>query len=549
MAGVRTTKPSTPSPSIGLDFGTSTTLLARRTGELPTPVTLGEIDPWIASDAWFDPDSGSFIVGEKAAGRTPQSQLIRSVKQHVTSGVTTLEIRLGDGREVELEVATVIREILSETHRRITELAPDSLTKGPLFLGCPAMWDGAQRRTLISAAEQAGFPVDLDHMLDEPIAAGVAWAWDQQVTTGTWPEGNILVIDFGGGTLDAAVLMIEENGNQITVLASEAVPHAGDDLDTLIFNDLRSDLEEAGFDIEDTPDPESAKAMLHRAARELKHLLSDEDGGPERTVRSPLTTIPLNYQRERLEDRFAVGLAWVDRVVEWTLRAAQLRKRIGPGEGAREASLETLKNEIQHVLLVGGMSHEPSLRRHVERAFPNALNIQQVKNPQEAVAAGLALSSLFDGLNLHRPAFSVRAVLKKQDRMIGDQILYEAFDPIYHRANALMNPSRLGVERTIGYPRGERGRVEVGLVFESLGGQQLEVSLSGEKRTPWLHLDPRGSCRFKLYADGKVAFGSHRLRLSRWPVIRSGGYVIPIEPSDDGDAPPDQVGHWWGERP
>jgi actin-like ATPase involved in cell morphogenesis len=67
----------------------------------------------------------------------------------------------------------------------------------------PALYGKLQRNDLVAAAQKAGFKCTETDLLDEPVAAGYAFLLTMQ---GTPMEKNPLVVDWGGGTLDIAVL-------------------------------------------------------------------------------------------------------------------------------------------------------------------------------------------------------------------------------------------------------------------------------------------------------------------------------------------------------
>ena len=113
-------------------------------------------------------------------------------------------------------------------------------------LGCPAMWDGAQRRRLIENALRAGIAVGDNTLIDEPIAAGVAWIVHRTERMNQSVQGKLLVFDMGGGTLDLAVLDVNASSGdvpEIHVQAATGMGRAGDALDRAIVSDLRQQLE------------------------------------------------------------------------------------------------------------------------------------------------------------------------------------------------------------------------------------------------------------------------------------------------------------------
>jgi molecular chaperone DnaK (HSP70) len=61
---------------------------------------------------------------------------------------------------------------------------------------------------LLAIARRAGLPVAEAALVDEPVAAGIAWLTYRFLAHGERPTGSLLVFDMGGGTLDVAVLSV-----------------------------------------------------------------------------------------------------------------------------------------------------------------------------------------------------------------------------------------------------------------------------------------------------------------------------------------------------
>lgn len=136
------------------------------------------------------------------------------------------------GREYSLE--ELIAEFLSRVRGQVKTLTgqePDIATFGrPVnFAGAANEADSARaEQRLRKAAELAGFKQVTFEM--EPIAAGLAFGVERDLR----PGSHALVFDFGGGTLDVAVLHMEHDGSQ-RVLATGGVGIAGDHFDQAIF--------------------------------------------------------------------------------------------------------------------------------------------------------------------------------------------------------------------------------------------------------------------------------------------------------------------------
>ena len=155
--------------SVGIDFGTSTTLIAVSddSGDARI-IPIGQTTPWMPSVAALD-STGALVVGEAALAVDPRRQ-IRSIKARVTQGDTAVEV---DG--VHLDARSVMIAILGEALRRAEAAMPGAIRNlRQVYLGCPALWNGAQRRLLADVAHELGLPVDVADIIDEPVEIGRA---------------------------------------------------------------------------------------------------------------------------------------------------------------------------------------------------------------------------------------------------------------------------------------------------------------------------------------------------------------------------------------
>ena len=141
------------------------------------------------------------------------------------------------------------------------------------------MWTGRQRRRLLGIARSAGLRVDDHTLIDEPIAAGVAWVNNRIARSGQGVRGQLLAFDMGGGTLDVAVLDVHaELGHdpKISVLSSWGVDEAGDVLDERLAAELERQLVRHGTDLDDLPNAAAVRTVVRQAAKEAKERLSDD---------------------------------------------------------------------------------------------------------------------------------------------------------------------------------------------------------------------------------------------------------------------------------
>ncbi len=195
-------------------------------GRQPVVLPIGRTTTYLPSLFGLD-DAERLVVGDPAAS-LPLDRVKRSVKRCITR--REHEIVLGDGSPLTADegIRGILAAIAREARAGGLELSPETTR-----LGCPAMWDGQQRQRLLDLAEHAGLPVGDHTLIDEPVAAGVAWV-QQQRSRGREVEGKLLVVDMGGGTLDVALLdVVAEVGHdpEISVLSSWGLDEAGDSLD------------------------------------------------------------------------------------------------------------------------------------------------------------------------------------------------------------------------------------------------------------------------------------------------------------------------------
>ena len=353
--------------------------------------------------------------------------------------------RINDGaNDILLEVDDVITALLKEVATRAGDQVIDVATPGAVRLGCPAMWDGPQRQRLIRSAARAGIAVGDNTLVDEPIAAGVAWIVHRTERKNQNVRGKLLVFDMGGGTLDLAVLDVSASSGdvpEIHVQSATGIGRAGDALDNEIVSDLRRQLEEAGIDVDRLPRQGALGDALLRAAREIKvELTTTQDVAVAASTYVDAHIPVLHYTREALEIAFRPQLEQAEELVWAVLRAARTTyaESYTPWDVRRQTTAQ-LAAEIDYVLLAGGMSRVPAVANHLSRMFPLAeIHLEAGVDPQELVAAGLSETIGYDRLNLHRPGFDF--VLEWGDGNGGPvsrETLYNAYTPFYEPWEAM----------------------------------------------------------------------------------------------------------------
>ncbi len=502
---------------LAIDFGTTTSLVARREGKAPaTVLQLAPTTNWLPSVAAFE--GGRYTVGEEADS-APLNLIIRSVKRAITLRKQTVPLGGVEGNQ-EVSADEAIAAILELVRLRALDAGRALARMKQIRMGCPAMWDGDQRKRLVDIAAGVGLPVSGATLIDEPIAAGMAWLSYRQAQAAPRVGGRLLVFDMGGGTLDIAVLDIGEGDPPpVTVLASRGVELAGDKLDERIAGDFAAELFQKGWQPLGSDSMHDAFSLLRVSARAAKELLSNSDSTAIALNRRTFGVGELRYTRDQLEERLAPLLETAEREIFAALAESRLRERFRESTMANSVKPERLAADINYVLLTGGMSQIPYIRRYLKLLFPHAEIASHSKvDPVEAVAIGLTDTSGYDRINLYRPGFDF--VL----RFNGEQrTLYRAHTPLYEAWQITNGHSRLSYEMRgsrLDLPR--RGHAE--LVAVSPTGELLPMSIDGRQVDRLSVKLGYHDLIFRLYCDGQILLtdgsGIQRaLRIGRWPII------------------------------
>ena len=508
--------------ALGLDFGTSTSLIARRAADGPARVLpLGTATRYLPSVVGLAPD-GTLTVGENAE-TLPLGSAIRSVKTTITRRQTSITVSDHGGREVDVAVDDVIVALLAEAVRRAagsTDIERVNPGSTPIRLGCPALWESDQRARLTRLATQAGIRVD-GPPVDEPVAAGVSWVTYRYVQHADEIHGRVLIFDFGGGTLDIAVLdVVGGDRPEITVLSSVGVDEAGDSLDAAVAEQLSASVAQLGS-------PPVAPEWLRSVARRTKEALSTElehrvvMGGPYRHI------APFRHTRAHLEEAFQPQLDRAMSLVDAALREAKVTEAVRRNpDDLRRLTHEELARDIDHVLLVGGMSQIPAVHEQLAKRLPEAeFHFHTGGRADEAVVSGLADTHGYDRISLQRPGFDFVLELRDSRGTTSHHRLYTAYSPLYSRWDVSSGVRQLGVEVTgpkIGLDSQTWGS---GVVRAITGdGDIVPLTIDGH-RADGIPVDVRrGDLTFKVYANGDILLRTTgqniQLRVAHWPYIR-----------------------------
>jgi molecular chaperone DnaK len=231
----------------------------------------------------------------------------------------------------------------------------------------PAYFNDAQRQATKDAGRLAG--LEVLRLVNEPTAAALAYGLHEQ------RRGRVAVYDLGGGTFDVSILKLISTGEGdiYQVLSTNGDTHlGGDDLDNCLLAVTREEIRiRHGIDLD--AHPETVQELRKELIR-AKHELSSAERA---TVMVPLPDESA-YMREISRAEFE-GLVQpiLDRTIG-PVKQALADARLKPGE-------------MDEVVLVGGSTRVPLVRRMVEQFFGRRPHAEL--NPDEVVALGAAVQA------------------------------------------------------------------------------------------------------------------------------------------------------------
>ena len=297
----------------------------------------------------------------------------------------------GVNRAPEEIAAEVLKKLRDDAERALGE----PVTRAVITV--PAYFNDAQRNATKRAGELAGLTVE--RIVNEPTAAALAYGLDRLKE-----RSKIAVFDLGGGTFDISILelsngvfhVLSTNGNTrlggddidaalVAHLAertagpedhaSPAVTASGHPAcstgatdETSVCHDTRGRVSSARHDA-------ALLARLREAAVEAKHRLSD----------SASATVELPFAAGRESISLPITRAELERI------AAPIVERTRAHCRRAMADAKVTPADLDEIILVGGQTRMPLVRRLVAEIFGKPANTSQ--NPDEAVAIGAVIQA------------------------------------------------------------------------------------------------------------------------------------------------------------
>lgn len=365
-------------PIIGIDLGTTNSLVGRLHEGKPELLADPESGHLIVPSAISLLPDGSFLVGDTARDRAPlhpEASLL-SLKRFMgigrehlddadreryrfkdTDGPLQMEVRAGDAQET-ITPPEASSLILRELKRRAEAHYGEPVTRAVITV--PAYFDDSQRQATRDAGRLAG--LEVLRLVNEPTAAALAYGLESR------EEARIAVFDLGGGTFDVSILHMREGLSEVLSTGGDT-RLGGDDFDQKIATLLG---ERCSLSDDEIADPRT-RALLLAGAISAKHTLTEENSA---VVNLPLPggTRVLEILRDEFEES-------IDALVQKAVRHCQ--------QALTDAELDPA--EIDEVILVGGSTRIPKVKREVASLFGKA-PLDDV-DPDGVVALGASIQA------------------------------------------------------------------------------------------------------------------------------------------------------------
>jgi molecular chaperone DnaK len=367
--------------TIGIDLGTTNSCVAVLEGGESTVLENAEGGRTTPSVVAFT-DSGDRLVGtvaKRQAVMNPENTVFSikrfmgrkeaEVKEEET--IVPYKVVAGPNGDVRVEVrgkqysppeisAMILQKLKADAEAKLGETVDSAV------ITVPAYFNDDQRQATKDAGKIAG--LEVKRIINEPTAASLAYGLDKE------SDQTILVFDLGGGTFDVSVLEIGEGVFEVKATAGDN--HlGGDNWDKAIVEWMVAEFrKDQGIDL--SADKNSLQ-RLYEAAEKAKIELSTTQ---ETQINLPFITadqsgpkhLEMKLTRAKLNE----------------LTADLLGRIVSP---LKQALSDATGPDIDHVVLVGGMTRMPAVQEKVKEL--TGKDPHRGVNPDEVVAIGAAIQA------------------------------------------------------------------------------------------------------------------------------------------------------------
>jgi molecular chaperone DnaK len=372
------------SKTIGIDLGTTNSVVALMEGKEPKVIVNEEGDYITPSVVAWEKDKDEVLVGQiaKRQAVTNPENTVSSIKRfmgrkfkEVSEEISMVPYNVKEAANGDASVEVkgrsysppeISAKILQKLRRAAEEYLGEKIDKAVITV--PAYFNDSQRQATKDAGKIAG--LEVERIVNEPTAAALAYGLDKK------KDQLIAVYDFGGGTFDISIL--EVGDNVVQVVSTNGDTHlGGDNIDQLIIDYLVAEFKkDQGIDVS------SDKMVLQRLKEAAEKAKIELSNVMETTINLPFLTadasgpkhLNLKLTRAKLESLME---DLVDRTIEPVRLALEDAKK--------------KPSDIDEVVLVGGSTRIPMVQEKVRSFFGREPH--KGVNPDQVVALGAAIQA------------------------------------------------------------------------------------------------------------------------------------------------------------
>ena len=360
----------TTNSCVAIMDGTQAKVLENAEGKRTTPSIVGFGEEKLVGDpakrqAVTNPENTIFaakrLIGRKFDGNSVQKDIQTSPFKIVKADNGDAWIQAKGEKYSPAQISAFVLQKMKETAEKYLGQA---VTKAVITV--PAYFNDSQRQATKDAGKIAG--LEVERIVNEPTAAALAYGLDKK------KSGKVAVYDLGGGTFDVSILEIGDGVFEVKSTNGDT-SLGGEDFDTKIVEYISSQFKkDSGIDLKNDS---LAMQRIKEAAEKAKCELSSAS---ETDVNLPFITadksgpkhINIKMTRAKLE----------------SLVQDLIQKTLNPCNTAlKDAGISA--NDIDEVILVGGMTRMPKVKDTVKTFFNK--DPHTGVNPDEVVAVGAAI--------------------------------------------------------------------------------------------------------------------------------------------------------------
>ena len=371
---------------IGIDLGTTNSVVAVMEGGEPTVIPSSEGSRLIPSVVAVNPKNGERTVGQVArrqAVMNPENTIF-SVKRFMGRKFSDAEVQkalklvpykvsAAPNGDVRVSMggkdysppeisAMILQKIKADAEAYLGE----TITQAVITV--PAYFNDSQRQATKDAGRIAG--LEVLRIINEPTASSLAYGLDKK------KDETIAVYDLGGGTFDISILDVGDGVFEVRSTNGDTFL-GGDDFDQRIINWAADEFKkDQGIDLRDDRQAlQRLKEAAEKAKIELSTVMQTELNLPFITADATGPKhLNLTLSRAKLEQL-------CDDLIQRSIKPVV--------QALDDAKLKT--GDVHEVVLVGGMTRMPAVQEAVRKLFSKEPN--KSVNPDEVVAIGAAIQA------------------------------------------------------------------------------------------------------------------------------------------------------------